>query len=101
MLNDYQGAKEDFSKAIEIDPQNSIVFNARGKLKVKQGKYDEGILGLINNEWYFVKDIVSPKKSNKFEIVSSISRMIYFENRLIKKNNDEVNLQTRVTLKKK
>ena len=48
-----------------------------------------------------MKDIVLPKKSNKFEIVSSISRMIYFENRLIKKNNDEVNLQTRVTLKKK
>ena len=64
-------------------------------------KVDEYVLGSINNEWYFVKDIVLPKKSNKFEIVSSISRMIYFENRLIKKNNDEVNLETRVTLKKK
>ena len=57
-------------------------------------KVDEYVLGSINNEWYFVKDIVLPKKSNKFEIVSSISRMIYFENRLIKKNNDEVNLET-------
>ena len=62
---------------------------------------DRYVLGSINNEWYFVKDIVLPKKSYKFEIVSSISRMIYFENRLIKKNKDEVNLQTRVTLKKK
>ena len=38
-------------------------------------KVDEYVLGSINNEWYFVKDIVLPKKSNKFEIVSSISRM--------------------------
>tara|TARA_X000001036_G_scaffold439333_1_gene490132 strand:+ start:3225 stop:3527 length:303 start_codon:yes stop_codon:yes gene_type:complete len=63
-------------------------------------KIDEYVLGSINYEWHFVKDIVLSRK-NKFEIVASISRLIYFENRLIKKNNKEINLQTMVTLKKK
>lgn len=63
-------------------------------------KIDEYVLGSINHEWHFVKDIVLSRK-NKFEIVASISRLIYFENRLIKKNNKEINLQTMVTLKKK
>ena len=39
--------------------------------------------------------------TNKFEIVSSISRLIYFEKKLIKKEKGEVNLKTNISIKKR
>ena len=47
-----------------------------------------------------MNDIVS-SNINKFEIVSSISRLIYFEKKLIKKEKGEINLKTNVSIKKK
>ena len=42
------------------------------------------VLNLVTKEWISVNKIVSSNR-NKFEIVSSISRLIYFEKKLIKK----------------
>ena len=42
------------------------------------------VLNLVSKEWISVNDIVL-SNTNKFEIVSSISRLIYFEKKLIKK----------------
>ncbi len=55
---------------------------------------------MVGQDWISVKNIVSANK-NKFEIVSSISRLIYFENKLVKKGKGEINLQTIVSTKKK
>ena len=63
-------------------------------------KTNSYVLNMVGQDWISVKNIVSANK-NKFEIVSSISRLIYFENKLIKKGKGEINLQTIVSTKKK
>ena len=73
--------KQKFKNKIEILSTNKFVLNS------------------VNKEWISVKNIVSSNK-NKFEIVSSISRLIYFEKKLIKKEKGEINLKTNVSIKK-
>ncbi len=74
--------KQKFKNKIEILSTNKFVLNS------------------VNKEWISVKNIVSSNK-NKFEIVSSISRLIYFEKKLIKKEKGEINLKTNVSIKKR
>tara|TARA_B100000131_G_scaffold181064_1_gene174770 strand:+ start:334 stop:636 length:303 start_codon:yes stop_codon:yes gene_type:complete len=74
--------KQKFKNKIEILSTNKFVLNS------------------VNKEWIPVKNIVSSNK-NKFEIVSSISRLIYFEKKLIKKEKGEINLKTNVSIKKR
>ena len=74
--------KQKFKNKIEILSTNKFVLNS------------------VNKEWISVKNIVSSNK-NKFEIVSSISRLIYFEKKLIKKEKGELNLKTNVSIKKR
>ena len=74
--------KQKFKNKIEILSTNKFVLNS------------------VNKEWISVKNIVSSNK-NKFEIVSSISRLIYFEKKLIKKEKSEINLKTNVSIKKR
>ena len=74
--------KQKFKNKIEIFSTNKFVLNS------------------VNKEWISVKNIVSSNK-NKFEIVSSISRLIYFEKKLIKKEKGEINLKTNVSIKKR
>ena len=58
------------------------------------------VLSSVSKEWISVKNIVSSNK-NKFEIVSSVSRLIYFEKKLIKKEQGEINLKTNISIKKR
>ena len=58
------------------------------------------VLNLVSKEWISVNDIVL-SNTNKFEIVSSISRLIYFEKKLIKKEKGEINLKTNISIKKR
>ncbi len=74
--------KQKFKNKIEILSTNKFVLNS------------------VNKEWISVKNIVSSNK-NKFEIVSSISRLIYFEKKLIKKEKGEITLKTNVSIKKR
>ena len=74
--------KQKFKNKIEILSTNKFVLNS------------------VNKKWISVKNIVSSNK-NKFEIVSSISRLIYFEKKLIKKEKGEINLKTNVSIKKR
>ncbi len=74
--------KQKFKNKIEILSTNKFVLNS------------------VNKDWISVKNIVSSNK-NKFEIVSSISRLIYFEKKLIKKEKGEINLKTNVSIKKR
>ena len=74
--------KQKFKNKIDILSTNKFVLNS------------------VNKEWTPVKNIVSSYK-NKFEIVSSISRLIYFEKKLIKKEKGEINLKTNVSIKKR
>ncbi len=74
--------KQKFKNKIEILSTNKFVLNS------------------VNKEWISVKNIVSSNK-NKFEIVSSISRLIYFKKKLIKKEKGEINLKTNVSIKKR
>ena len=74
--------KQKFKNKIEILSTNKFVLNS------------------VNKEWISVKNIVSSNK-NKFEIVSSISRLIYFEKKLIKKEKGEINLKTNLSIKKR
>ena len=74
--------KQKFKNKIEILNTNKFVLNS------------------VNKEWISIKNIVSSNK-NKFEIVSSISRLIYFEKKLIKKEKGEINLKTNVSIKKR
>ena len=70
------------------------------KNKIEILSTNKFVLKLVSKEWIPVKNIVSSNK-NKFEIVSSISRLIYFEKKLIKKEKCEINLKTNVSIKKK
>ena len=74
--------KQKFKNKIEILNTNKFVLNS------------------VNKEWISIKNIVSSNK-NKFEIVSSISRLIYFEKKLNKKEKGEINLKTNVSIKKR
>ena len=47
------------------------------------------------------KNNIVLSNTNKFEIVSSISRLIYFEKKLIKKEKGEINLKTNISIKKR
>ncbi len=58
------------------------------------------VLNLVSKEWISVNDIVL-SNTNKFEIVSSISRLIYFEKKLIKKEKGEINLKNKYIYKEK
>jgi len=69
------------------------------KNKIEILSTNKFVLKLVSKEWIPVKNIVSSNK-NKFEIVSSISRLIYFEKKLIKKEKGEINLKTNVSIKK-
>ena len=70
------------------------------KNKIEILSTNKFVLKLVSKEWIPVKNIVSSNK-NKFEIVSSISRLIYFEKKLIKKEKGEINLKTNVSIKKR
>ena len=74
--------KQKFKNKIEILSTNKFVLNS------------------VNKEWISLKNNVSSNK-NKFEIVSSISRLIYFEKKLIKKEKGEINLKTNISIKKR
>ena len=74
--------KQKFKNKIEILSTNKFVLNS------------------VSKEWISVKNIVLANE-NKFEIVSSISRLIYFEKKLIKKEKGEINLKTNVSIKKR
>ena len=70
------------------------------KNKIEILSTNKFVLKLVSKEWIPVKNIVS-SNTNKFEIVSSVSRLIYFEKKLIKKEKGEVNLKTNVSIKKR
>ena len=42
-LNDYQGAVDSYSKAIDINPNNAIAYNNRGNAKDELGDYQSAL----------------------------------------------------------
>ncbi len=45
-IKDYQGAIEDFSKAIEFRPSDAIAYKYRGMIKMLMGQIENGCLDL-------------------------------------------------------
>lgn len=43
-LGNYNGAIVDFSKAIEIDPNDAVTYDYRGVAKVKRGDFSRSII---------------------------------------------------------
>ena len=90
--------------AVSIDTSKKIILVKLDNNKIIKSDIVVNVSGPVNlDQLNFESNLIKSIKSNtnKFEIVSSISRLIYFEKKLIKKEKGEINLKTNISIKKR
>ncbi len=78
--------------------------SAKCKGKYKNKNYilvlEREVFSIISNG-NTVKEIISNLDKDKFEVVSAVRRMVYKHKKLTLKKNTEINLSTKIFIKKK
>ena len=64
-------------------------------------KVDAIVIGMNNYKWNTVEDLSKKVEINKFDFVSSVRRLIYFENELKAKEDKEINHNSLISRVKK
>ena len=64
-------------------------------------KVDDIVIGMNNYKWNTVEDLSKKVEISKFDFVSSVRRLIYFENELKAKEDKEINQNSLISRVKK
>ena len=64
-------------------------------------KIDAIVIGMNNYKWNTVEELSKKVEINKFDFVSSVRRLIYFENELKAKEDKEINQNSLISRVKK